>query len=408
MVREKTPVSVSRVKLTFDLDAEVVRLIKAQVIELPTYPGVALKLQQLINTNDFGLDALVKLVEADPALSSHVLRAANSAFFRTTTPITTLPHAISRVGASELGNIAIAGTLGLQASLDGPLVALRRDSWRRSLVSAALCQALAKGRQMSAGEAFLAGLLHDFGESIAFRTFEVILGQYPDTQPQRASEWAWEGQRYHVELGMVLAAQWGLPAFITEAVTRHHEPEMADGEHLALVTLVALVDDVATRLLEAATVEAAALQGVKGLSAAEREVVERLLPRLPSLLESFEVGAPATAQAPAASLVAKATSTFSGPTEEPHLEAVVVKKDQRLTYRVQALSRSALRMTGPNPLTERNLVNVEVGALKLTATVLLCEVSDHGCVIELKPFAMSHAIQAGWEQLVRKPLARAG
>ena len=77
-----------------DLDAEVVRLIRAKVIELPTYPGIALQLQRLISAGTFGMDELVKLVESDPGLASHVVRAANSAFYRPIQPITTLPSAI--------------------------------------------------------------------------------------------------------------------------------------------------------------------------------------------------------------------------------------------------------------------------------------------------------------------------
>jgi len=120
----------------FDLDEEVVRLIKARLIELPTYPGVALQLQRVISSDNYGLDDLVRLVESDAALASHVLRAANSAFFHATTPVTTLSQAISRVGAATLSNIAIAGTLGVEASIDGPLAAMRRDRWRRSLFPA--------------------------------------------------------------------------------------------------------------------------------------------------------------------------------------------------------------------------------------------------------------------------------
>ena len=213
--------------LPFDLDAEVVKLIKSKSIELPTYPGVALQLQRVINSGNYGISDLAKLVESDQGLATAVLRAANSAFYASTKPITMLAQAIARVGANSLNNIALAGTLGVHGSMEGPLVVLRKDSWRRSLISALLCQQLAPSRKLAAGEAFLAGLLHDFGETIAYACFEVLLESHPESRPQNAATWLWEAQRYHLELGMALAAEWKLPEFVLACVMRHHDAELS-------------------------------------------------------------------------------------------------------------------------------------------------------------------------------------
>ncbi|MDX2010776.1 MAG: HDOD domain-containing protein [Myxococcaceae bacterium] len=384
--------------LPFDLDAEVVRLIKARLIELPTYPGVALQLQRLIASETYSLDALVRLVEADPALATHVIRAANSAFFRATTPITTLPAAISRVGASELANIAIAGTLGLQASIEGPLAEMRRDSWRRSLVGALLSQELARVRTLDAGEAFLAGLLHDFGETIAYRTFEVVLQLHPRCRPQHAAQWQWQAQRYHVELGMALAADWRLPALLQEVVMRHHDDDTAFCEHPELVELVALTDDLSTHLFEAPSLEAAELPARIGLSTPERQALQRLVPRLPSLLQSLELP---SEQQPVQSLVAPAAPVVPPSAPRLDLEVAVVKKDVRDGYRLLQATDAALRMKGSVPQTERRLVTLEVQALSFSATVVSCTAADDGCVIELKPFALSGEQLAQWRRLVR-------
>ncbi len=384
--------------LPFDLDAEVVRLIKAKVIELPTYPGVALQLQRVISSENFGIEQLVRLVEADAALASHVIRAANSAFFRATTPVTTLAQAISRVGASELSNIAIAGTLGVQASMEGPLAAMRRDSWRRSLIGALLSQELAKSRRLDAGEAFLAGLLHDFGETIAYRTFEVILTQFPESKPQNAAQWEWQAQKYHVELGMALAADWKLPGFLCETVMRHHDDDTSFCEHPKLVELIALTDEISTRLFDAPSLEAAQLPNVIGVSSAERDALSRLVPRFPSLLQSLEV--PSTSK-PVETLVAPAAPAVPAAAPALDLPIAIVKKDAKTNYRAVQVTDSVLRVKGVTPQTVRHLVNIEAGSLKFAATVLLCTAADDGCVIELKPFAMAPDAQVEWKRLVK-------
>lgn len=387
---------------TFELDAEVVRLIRAKVIELPTYPGVALQLQRVINTDNYGIDQLVRLVEADGALASHVLRAANSAFFRASTPVTTLPQAISRVGASELSNIAIAGTLGVQSSLEGPLAAMRRESWRRSLVGAILSQTLAKSRRLDPGEAFLAGLLHDFGETIAYRTFEVVLEQHPEAEPMNAMQWQWHAQRFHVELGMALAADWNLPAVLLESVMRHHDSDTSFCDHPRMVELVALTDDISTRLFDAPTLEEAQLPMVVGLSPAERESLGQVVARLPSLLHSLDV--PSAPAKPVPSMVTPEAPTLpvTPATPKLDLDVKVKKRDQLTNYRAVAVGPSAISIKGSTPQTERHLVTVEVDGFQFTATVVLCSVADDGCVIELKPFALSGDTAAKYSALVKR------
>jgi HD-like signal output (HDOD) protein len=384
----------------FDLDAEVVRLIKGKLIELPTYPGVALQLQRVISSDNYGLDDLVRLVESDAALASHVLRAANSAFFHATTPVAALPQAISRVGAAALSNIAIAGTLGVQASIDGPLAAMRRDSWRRSLVGASMSQSLARSRKVDPGEAFLAGLLHDFGETIAFRTFEVILEQRPDVEPLNAAQWLWHAQRYHVELGMALAADWKLPQLLVESVMRHHDGDTSFCDFPRLVELVALTDDVATRLFDAPSLEAADLPQVKGLTASEHETLAHLVPRLASLLQSLDV--PAQRNPAVASLVKPEAPLVVTPgTQKLDYGVKVLKKDQADIYRALALSPRGLKIKGSTPQAERHLITVEIERLSFPATVHSCSAADDGCVIELKPFALSGETAMRFNQLVK-------
>lgn len=382
-----------------ELDAEVVRLIRNKSIELPTYPGVALKLQRLLSGGDYGLDALTKLVQADQALATNAMRAANSAFYRASSPVTNLHAAIGRIGAKELGNIAIAGTLGLSANASGPLASLRQDSWRASLVAALVSQELARARQVEPGEAFLAGLLHDFGETIAYACFEAILESHPETEPRHVASWQWEGQRYHVELGMALAADWKLPDFVVEVVMRHTDADVSGCAYPALVKLVAVADAVTLRLVEATSIEAARLDDLPGLTPAEREKLESLVPRIPAFLKSFD---DAMAEVPSleASLVVQPETTLVGEVREVDFPARVAKKgEQYEAYRAVAWCLTGLRLRGAHPLPERHLVTLELEGLKLFAMVTLCTASDAGCLVELKPFAMDRALAAQWAQL---------
>lgn len=391
-------------ELSFDLDAEITRLIQSKSIELPTYPGVALKLQRLLSGGDYGLDSLSKMVQTDQALATNVMRAANSAFYRSSTQVSNIGAAIGRIGAKELCNIAIAGTLGLTGTAAGPLAALRKESWRASLVSALICQELARSRKLEPGEAFLAGLLHDFGETIAYACFEAILETHPTCAPQHLASWQFEGQRYHVELGQALAAEWKLPEFVEECVRRHAGDSFEGTTHRALLELVALSDTVSLRVLEAASIELAKLDEVKGLLPGELDRLVALVPRIPSFLQSFDdakVDVPSVDKP--VSLVKPPSTTLAAGEVAVDFTVNVAKKGVLTHYRAEAWTSSALRFKGVQPQVERHLLNLELPAgLKVCATVQLCSVSDQGCVIEVKPFAMDRATSAAWMKLGQK------
>ena len=390
-------------ELPFDLDAEVVRLITERAVEVPPFPAVAMKLQRVLSKNDFGLAELSALVEADGALVTQVMRQANSAFYRGE-PVRTLPAAIGRIGARELSNIAIAGTLGLSAQRDGALASLRRETWRQGIVSALVCQELARFRSVDPGEAFLAGLLHDFGEAIAYACFESVLERWPNTPPATEGDWRWKGQQYHVELGMALAGEWKLPAFVVECVMRHADADVTGCDHPALIHLVSIADRVTLRMLEATSIEAAQLSDLPGLSADELAKLEALVSRVPGWLASFEDVGAAVPKVSSPSLVAPPPPRSEG---TPLDFKVVVHRKGGATERWQAVERTeqTLTIVGPSALGQRHLVNLTIDDVLLCTTVLSCTVSDAGCRVEVKPFAMDAKTSRAWAVLGRAKAA---
>lgn len=383
--------------MTFDLHAEVTRRIKAGAIEVPTYPGVALKLQRLVASGNYGLGELARLVEADQALAINVLRAANSAFYRASTAVTTLQQAISRIGASELSNIAIAATLGLVASSGGPLASLRKQSWRRSLVDAALAQALAKGRGLNGGEAFLAGLLCNFGETIAYSCFEAILGAGAPARP--IEEWEREGEALHVELGIVLAETWKLPPLVAEVVMRHHGGDVTGCDFPQLVSLIATTSQFATRLLASPGVDAMHLETMTGLSDVERSMLAALAPTIPALLQAFEEASPEISPGPSA--VEPVATTLSPPVWPVDFPVTINKRGKAEPYRATGISSVGVRLEGKAAQPERHLVTLQLPGMTVSATVKRCETSPGGSTLEVHPFAMDKPSQAAWMAIVR-------
>ena len=111
-----------------DLDAAIVDLVSRGAVKIPPYPAVAMKVEQLVRRQDFGLAELTKLVASDQALAADALRLANSAFYSRGTAVTSLNAAIGRIGAKEVARLALASGLGVHAGKPGPLASLKRRS----------------------------------------------------------------------------------------------------------------------------------------------------------------------------------------------------------------------------------------------------------------------------------------
>ena len=125
--------------------------------------------------------------------------------------------------------------------------------WRQALGTATATRELAPHAGLDAGEAFLAGLLHDAGQlalglfhlQLAART--LALSRDLDIEP-RAAELQILGVG-HDEVGAKLAQHWHLPASIVAAIAGHHAPPALEpGDRLSLAALVHVADVMAHAL----------------------------------------------------------------------------------------------------------------------------------------------------------------
>ncbi|QBL08707.1 HDOD domain-containing protein [Rheinheimera sp. D18] len=78
---------------------------------LPTLPDVALKVRQRSAEPDISLNEMADVIAQDPALAARMIRVANSAFMGRSIKVNTLNQAVTRIGLSQIRNIAIAMAL---------------------------------------------------------------------------------------------------------------------------------------------------------------------------------------------------------------------------------------------------------------------------------------------------------
>jgi putative nucleotidyltransferase with HDIG domain len=386
----------------FDLDQAIVDLVSRGAVTVPPYPAVAMKIQALVRQQDYGLDELTKLVASDQALAADALRCANSSFYLRGNPVASLNQAISRIGASEVARLALASGLGAHARAPGPLAGMKRRVWLESLAVAGLCQELAKKRGLPGEEAFVCGLLHDFGKVIAIACIEEILaGRRERTAPLPLEYWQEVVERYHRELGLVLAARWELPAVVSDVISLHHDGDERAAADPRLLELVKCGDDVVRLLDERTWVSAEDLAGIPRVAGPERELVARVLDRLPGFIASFE-GSATTLPAAGSPLVEQAAPVLQGPVPMSARVKVVVNR-QELAYAASGIAAHNLVVRGKAPLPENLLLEVKVESsppFSCWATAKLSWPEAGGHAVLLQPFALNGDAQTAWRELL--------
>lgn len=198
---------------------------------LPTPPGIAMRIVEMANEPDLDLGALARLLSEDPALASRLMRASNSALFNWPRPTENLRQAIVVVGLDATMNLALSfslsGTLGKGLTSEQGV----KLAWRRALIAS--CAARLIGVRMNRAdkeELALAALLQDIG-ILALNA--ALPEQYPpilegardhDDLLRRERE---SLQTDHGEAGVWLLQTWQLPQKMVDAAgcAHGHWPE---------------------------------------------------------------------------------------------------------------------------------------------------------------------------------------
>ncbi|HEY1684472.1 MAG TPA: HDOD domain-containing protein [Tepidisphaeraceae bacterium] len=221
-----------------------------KVSNLPTLPEITTRIIDLVHDPRSTAAQLHHLVSNDPALASRILKTANSAFYGIPGQIGSMERAIVMLGLNAVKNIAVAASIGelfRGATLCKGFNA--RDLWKHCIAVGVGARELAKQVNAPiAGEAFLAGLIHDIGILVWLQAkpaeFSKVCEQAKDSAGEFTQiEWQILGAD-HQMVGMAIAEQWRFPRPCQLAAGYHHQPTALAEEHRLLPTLVYVADTI--------------------------------------------------------------------------------------------------------------------------------------------------------------------
>ncbi len=208
---------------------------------LPALSPVALKLVGLASKDTSSAKDMADLIETDPSLAVRLLKLANSAFYRTSNPVTTIHQAVVKVGFRRLRIMAL--TISLRDTLPfgkaGPIDF--EEFWRISLYRGLIARALAdRFKTHDPDEAFVAGFITEVGLLIFFDIFIKGKSEEASLKLEPLEDLiAWEKEKYgmgHREIGEAALTYWQFPEPIIKCQMAYESP-LSTGDLPPLATL---------------------------------------------------------------------------------------------------------------------------------------------------------------------------
>jgi len=212
--------------------------IASGTLELPILPHVANQVLAMSTSDATDARSLAALLHHDQAIAAHVLRVANSPFYRPRVPLVSLQQAISRLGLASLREVVI--TVSMQSRIfNVPSYATEaRALWQHAVYTAAYAREIARRCRRNVEGAFLGGLLHDVSKPVLLLALADLQAQLQEPIPPPVVTAAMDV--YHTQVGAVLAATWTLPPEVCESLVYHHDYSAAPAHpEAAMVTCLA-------------------------------------------------------------------------------------------------------------------------------------------------------------------------
>lgn len=230
-----------------DLIVQLTKLINENIgsgkTSLPVFNKIALKLQQELSKAEPDQQVIKKMISNDPSLTGHLLKIANSAYYKGMEDVTTVQEAIFRLGMAEVANLVLLITQKSNfQSRDSYIQEIMNRLWKHSVGCAIGAKWIATrcGCSDLSSQAFTAGLLHDVGKLFILTVVDSLIMSGHDEIKAPLKVLNRIMGDLHVIHGYSLMKIWALPEIYCEVVRDHHK-EKIDSKNI-LLPVVKLVD----------------------------------------------------------------------------------------------------------------------------------------------------------------------
>jgi diguanylate cyclase (GGDEF)-like protein len=197
--------------------------------KLPSPRGVALQIIQLADREDTTTQQIARLINNDPVLAGHIIKAANLLVHRDGRPIASILDAVTVLGIKSIRQL----TLSLSLVDEFRSGACKGFDYQKFWAHSACCgiaaqEIVARMHLGVADEAFLLGLLTQIGRltlaSIFEQEYTLVLERSAEAHNLSEQEHAAFGLD-HNQITALMLADWGMPKLFQDIALHLERPE---------------------------------------------------------------------------------------------------------------------------------------------------------------------------------------
>lgn len=193
-----------------------------------TLPDLCIKLRQLLDDPSTDSRDISRLIGIDAALTSKVLRLANSALFRFEKQVGDIDKANTVIGGEAIYNLVLAETankavFAFHNDLVDPV-----QHWNKSILMGVQTKALAKTKVRGSERYFLLGILYWLGEMVIAQHSPEAYQAYLNDDKQ-CEPWQKQMQYFGADIAMIsggIMEEWGLPLSIYAPLLDAHNMQI--------------------------------------------------------------------------------------------------------------------------------------------------------------------------------------
>jgi len=229
---------------------ELQKKIYSKIDELPTLPAVLPRLLSLIEDEKTSARHIADAISSDPALTSKILKVANSAYYGFSQEISSLERAIPLLGFNMVRSLALSiGIIDTLPSGKRSPYFSPKNLWIHGLAVATVMGELGKkfGADSKNEHYFVVGLLHDIGKIVFDLFFTELFQQALEKAHSKENEALYTAERSvigfdHGEVGSMLLTRWKFPDVISAPIAFHHRSEFPEDLFAGDVAMLRIAD----------------------------------------------------------------------------------------------------------------------------------------------------------------------
>jgi HD-like signal output (HDOD) protein/CheY-like chemotaxis protein len=214
--------------LGFAAHSERLMTLVGRLERLPSPPAIYSRLLTLLDDPACSTEAIGALISRDVALTAHLLKIVNSAYFGLAQQVNHPSEAVAYLGLDTLKAVTLTAGLLAQWTVDpasGFCMEAASDHGQKVATVARAIAEAERAPRIIVDECFIAGLLHDVGKLVLACNLPKEFVRLADKpEPSVLTQEAEIFGATHAEIGGYLFGLWGLPSAVVEATRLHHTP----------------------------------------------------------------------------------------------------------------------------------------------------------------------------------------